>query len=109
MNKRCRWLQSVHALIDAAFNMANTSDPYGGQLAQKVAIKWWLQLVEELFGVTIERSENSHTWHPDVQFYSLKKEGRQKAYFYLDPYSRPAGAHRGLLQLSLSCQRTECV
>ena len=50
-----------------------------------------MQLVEELFGVTIERSENSHMWHPDVQFYSLKKDGRQKAFFYLDPYSRPAG------------------
>ena len=45
--------------------------------------------------MTIERSENSHTWHPDVQFYSLKKEGKQKAYFYLDPYSRPAGGHKG--------------
>ena len=41
--------------------------------------------------MTIERTENQHTWHPDVQFYSLKKEGKQKAYFYLDPYSRPAG------------------
>ena len=50
-----------------------------------------VQLVEELFGVTIERTENSHTWHPDVQFYSLKKDGKQKAFFYLDPYSRPAG------------------
>ncbi|CAL5226728.1 g9581 [Coccomyxa viridis] len=53
------------------------------------------QLVEELFGVTIERSDNSHTWHPDVQFYSLKKEGKQKAYFYLDPYSRPAEKRGG--------------
>ena len=53
-----------------------------------------VQLVEELFGVTIERTENSHTWHPDVQFYSLKKEGKLKAYFYLDPYSRPAGRNR---------------
>lgn len=53
-----------------------------------------VQLVEELFGVTIERMENSHTWHPDVQFYSLKKEGKLKAYFYLDPYSRPAGRNR---------------
>jgi len=63
-----------------------------------------LQLVEELFGVTIERTENSHTWHPDVQFYSLKKDGKQKAYFYLDPYSRPAGEHSGhnLLPILLS-------
>ena len=53
-----------------------------------------MQLVEELFGVTIERTENSRTWHPDVQFYSLKKDGKQKAFFYLDPYSRPAGVLR---------------
>ncbi|CAK0786373.1 hypothetical protein CVIRNUC_009586 [Coccomyxa viridis] len=53
------------------------------------------QLVEELFGVTIERTENSHTWHPDVQFYSLKKDGKQKAFFYLDPYSRPAEKRGG--------------
>lgn len=33
--------------------------------------------------MTIEEADNSHTWHPDVQFYSLKKEGKQKAYFYL--------------------------
>ena len=63
--------------------------------ACSVSVDAWLQLVEELFGVTIERAENSHTWHPDVQFYSLKKEGKQKAYFYLDPYSRPAGQRRG--------------
>ena len=55
------------------------------------ALSAHVQLVEELFGVTIERTENSHTWHPDVQFYSLKKDGKQKAFFYLDPYSRPAG------------------
>ena len=57
-----------------------------------------VQLVEELFGVTIARTENSHTWHPDVQFYSLKKEGKQKAFFYLDPYSRPAGELQCTLQ-----------
>ena len=48
--------------------------------------------------MTIERTENSHTWHPDVQFYSLKKDGKQKAFFYLDPYSRPAGVLQCALQ-----------
>ena len=61
-----------------------------------------VQLVEELFGVTIERTENSHTWHPDVQFYSLKKEGAQKAFFYLDPYSRPAGVLQCAPQVAFS-------
>lgn len=65
-----------------------------------------VQLVEELFGVTIERTENQHTWHPDVQFYSLKKEGKQKAYFYLDPYSRPAGMNRSTV---VDVQKTDTV
>lgn len=52
-----------------------------------------LQLANELFGVTVEPASNEHTWHPDVKFFSLKRDGRQKAYFYLDPYSRPAGVH----------------
>lgn len=50
------------------------------------------QLAHELFGVTVEPAQNEHTWHPDVRFFSLKKDGQQKAFFYLDPYSRPAGA-----------------
>ena len=52
-----------------------------------------VQLANELFGVTVEPASNEHTWHPDVKFFSLKRDGRQKAYFYLDPYSRPAGMH----------------
>ncbi len=50
-----------------------------------------VQLANELFGVTVEAAENPHVWHPDVKFFSLKRDGKQKAYFYLDPYSRPAG------------------
>jgi hypothetical protein len=55
------------------------------------------QLAHELFGVTVEPAQNAHTWHPDVRFFSLKKDGQQKAFFYLDPYSRPAGAHAMLI------------
>lgn len=28
-------------------------------------------------------------WHPDVRFFRLSVKGQPKAYFYLDPYSRP--------------------
>jgi Peptidase family M3 len=28
-------------------------------------------------------------WHPDVRFFKLSVKGQPKAYFYLDPYSRP--------------------
>ena len=51
------------------------------------------QVAGRLFGVTVERADGrAPVWHPDVQFFSLAKDGRPKAYFYLDPYSRPAGA-----------------
>ena len=50
-----------------------------------------MQLAHELFGVTVEPAGNEHVWHPDVRFFSLKRDGAQKAFFYLDPYSRPAG------------------
>ena len=60
-----------------------------------------MQLANELFGVTVEPAGNDHVWHPDVRFFSLKRDGAQKAYFYLDPYSRPAGGPGPLLTLCL--------
>ncbi len=57
------------------------------------------QLAERLFGVTVERADGrAPVWHPDVQFFALARDGRPKACFYLDPYSRPAGAARALLR-----------
>ncbi|EIE24885.1 peptidase M3 family protein [Coccomyxa subellipsoidea C-169] len=53
------------------------------------------KLAGELFGVTVEAADNEHLWHPDVRFFSLKRDGRQKAFFYLDPYSRPAEKRGG--------------
>ena len=84
-----------HLLYSLSGKVTHSQGQFPQQNMQRERRCPWLQLVEELFGVTIERTENSHTWHPDVQFYSLKKEGKQKAYFYLDPYSRPAGQQRG--------------
>ena len=47
-------------------------------------------LVERLFGVTVEPADGQvPTWHKDVRFFKVLKEGKPKAYFYLDPYSRP--------------------
>lgn len=34
-------------------------------------------------------------WHEDVRFFVVKKGGAPKAYFYLDPYSRPAEKRGG--------------
>ena len=50
------------------------------------------QVAGRLFGVTVKRADGrAPVWHPDVQFFALAKDGRPKAFFYLDPYSRPAG------------------
>lgn len=55
-----------------------------------------VQLANRLFNVSIEAADGqAPIWHPDVRFFSLKLEGKQKAYFYLDPYSRPAEKRGG--------------
>ena len=49
------------------------------------------KLAKRLFDVDIEAADGkAPVWHPDVRFFMVKKEGKPKAYFYLDPYSRPA-------------------
>jgi len=54
-------------------------------------------LIQRLFGVRIERAaQPAPVWHPDVQFYQVTDEaGDLLAYFYLDPYSRPAEKRGG--------------
>ncbi len=34
-------------------------------------------------------------WHPDVAFFRVDRAGQPAAYFYLDPYSRPAEKRGG--------------
>ena len=45
-------------------------------------------LVERLFGVTIEKQTLFDTWHPDAEFFCIKRAGEAIAYFYLDAYAR---------------------
>lgn len=53
-------------------------------------------LAKRLFDVDIEAADGqAAVWHPDVRFFVVKKEGKPKAYFYLDPYSRPAEKRGG--------------
>lgn len=54
-------------------------------------------LTSKLFGVTIEKADGeAPVWHEDVQFFKvLDKSGKVSAYFYLDPYSRPAEKQGG--------------
>jgi oligopeptidase A len=53
-------------------------------------------LARRLFGVDIEAADGEvPVWHEDVRFFRLKKDGKTKAYFYFDPYSRPAEKRGG--------------
>ncbi len=45
-------------------------------------------LVERLFGVTIHTVSDFDSWHPDVAFYRIDRDGEPQAYFYLDAYAR---------------------
>ncbi|KAK9804552.1 hypothetical protein WJX73_008970 [Symbiochloris irregularis] len=58
-------------------------------------------LVEEIFDVKVEsaskgeQGEQLDTWHPDVRVFRVLQDGRTKAWFYLDPYSRPSEKRGG--------------
>ncbi|KAA3612202.1 MAG: M3 family peptidase [Calditrichaeota bacterium] len=54
-------------------------------------------LCTRLFGITFEKADGqAPVWHPDVQFYKVLNEtGQTIAWFYLDPYSRPAEKRGG--------------
>jgi len=45
------------------------------------------RLVQTLFSVSIA-PDTSGTWHPDVRFYRIEKDGRLIGQFYLDLYAR---------------------
>lgn len=46
------------------------------------------ELVERLFGVNIQAEQDFDSWHPDVEFFRIERDGEPKAYFYLDAYAR---------------------
>lgn len=54
-------------------------------------------LCNRLFGVTITAADGqAPVWHEDVRYFQIKNEaGDAIAYFYLDPYSRPAEKRGG--------------
>uniref|UniRef100_A0A7R9W185 oligopeptidase A n=1 Tax=Chlamydomonas euryale TaxID=1486919 RepID=A0A7R9W185_9CHLO len=53
-------------------------------------------LAKRLFGVDIEAADGeAPVWNKDVRFFKLEKAGMPCAYFYLDPYSRPAEKRGG--------------
>src|ERR671933_923679 len=54
-------------------------------------------LVKRLFGVTVTAADGqAPVWHEDVRYFQISDEtGNPIAYFYLDPYSRPAEKRGG--------------
>ncbi|HBB36276.1 MAG TPA: peptidase M3 [Cyanobacteria bacterium UBA9273] len=54
-------------------------------------------LVKRLFGVTVTAADGTApVWHEDVRYFQIADEtGKPIAYFYLDPYSRPAEKRGG--------------
>jgi Zn-dependent oligopeptidase len=51
------------------------------------------RVIQTLFGVTI-RIDKADTWHPDVQFYRIEKDGQLIGQFYLDLYARQGKRRR---------------
>ena len=45
-------------------------------------------IVERLFGIRIEEQADADTWHEDVRFFRLSRDGETLAYCYLDPFAR---------------------
>ncbi|MBD2439060.1 M3 family metallopeptidase [Nostoc sp. FACHB-110] len=54
-------------------------------------------LVKRLFGVTVTPADGqAPVWHEDVRYFQIADDtGKPIAYFYLDPYSRPAEKRGG--------------
>lgn len=54
-------------------------------------------LAHKLFGITITAADGqAPIWNPDVRYFQITNEQQQPiAYFYLDPYSRPAEKRGG--------------
>eukprot|EP00897_Mesotaenium_endlicherianum_P006089 jgi/Mesen1/5508/ME000277S04713 len=54
-------------------------------------------LAKKLFSVEVSAADGvAPVWHPDVRFFQVKHlTGEPLAYFYLDPYSRPAEKRGG--------------
>jgi oligopeptidase A len=53
-------------------------------------------LADRLFGIQIQAADGqAPVWHEDVRYFQVDREGAPIAYFYLDPYSRPAEKRGG--------------
>ena len=55
--------------------------------AEKV-IAGMFEVVQRLFGIQVKQRNEFDTYHPDVRFYHIDKNGEQIASFYLDLFAR---------------------
>ncbi|WP_039917995.1 oligopeptidase A [Cellvibrio mixtus] len=55
--------------------------------AEKV-IAGMFDVVQRLFGIQVQSIANFDTYHPDVRFYHIEKNGKHIASFYLDLFAR---------------------
>ena len=46
------------------------------------------EVVNRLYGISLEKVEGVDVWHKDVRFYKVMKDGEQIASFYLDLFAR---------------------
>lgn len=54
------------------------------------------KVAKRLFDVDIVAADGDvPVWHPDVRFFKVMQGAQPRAYFYLDPYSRPAEKRGG--------------
>lgn len=55
-----------------------------------------MQVANRLFDVNIVAADGEvPVWHSDVRFFKVMQGDQPRAYFYLDPYSRPAEKRGG--------------
>lgn len=75
-------------LREARYNI--TDEELRPYFALPNVLQGLFQLANRLFGVEVVAADGEvPVWHPDVRFFRLKQGGSDKAFFYLDPYSRP--------------------
>jgi len=52
------------------------------------AVQGMFEIVNRLYGITFEQVEEFDSWHSDVRFYKILRDGQHIASFYLDLFAR---------------------
>lgn len=101
LNELRRWAKDTHG----ADNLEVWDVPYYSeklkearyQISQEVlrpyftlpkVLEGLFALNKKLFDIDIAPQQGTETWHADVQFYRVERQGKPLAYFYLDLFAR---------------------